>query len=136
MTGKRFHLPTEAEWEYAARGGKWSKGYKYSGGNKFEEVAWIMSNSGGVTHPVGQKSPNELGLYDMSGNVWEWCQDCYDNYSSELQTNPLGLSGSYRVNRGGGWSYNATDCRVSRRSANNPKSTDRDLGLRLAISAF
>ena len=133
LTGKSFCLPTEAQWEYAARGGKWSRGHTYSGGNNIEDVAWIVSNSGGVTHPVGQKSPNELGLYDMSGNVWEWCQDCYDNYSSVQQTNPLGSSGSYRVNRGGGWSYNAADCRVSRRSANNPTSTDRDLGLRLVL---
>ena len=103
MTGKTFRLPTEAEWEYAARGGNQSKGYKYSGSNTLDNVAWYY-NSGGKTHPVGQKQPNELGLYDMSGNVWEWCQDWYGSYSSSSQTNPTGpSSGSYRVLRGGDW---------------------------------
>lgn len=103
MTGKTFRLPTEAEWEYAARGGNKSKGYKYSGSNTLDNVGWYY-NSGGKTHPVGQKQPNELGLYDMSGNVWEWCQDWYGSYSSSSQTNPTGpSSGSYRVLRGGDW---------------------------------
>ena len=104
LTGKTFRLPTEAQWEYAARGGNKSKGYKYSGSNNIDEVAWYCNNSGGSTHPVGTKSPNELGIYDMSGNVWEWCQDWYGKYSKDSQTNPQGpSSGSNRVRRGGSY---------------------------------
>ncbi len=104
MTGKQYRLPTEAEWEYAARGGNKGGGYKYAGSNTLGDVAWYKSNSGSTTHPVGQKSPNELGLYDMSGNVLEWCQDWYGDYGSGSQTNPTGPStGSRRVRRGGFW---------------------------------
>ncbi len=121
LTGENFRLPTEAEWEYAARGGNKSKGYKYSGSNNINDVAWFWENSGDrvlsgewdadkvinnncKTHIVGTKSPNELGIYDMSGNVDEWCQDWYGDYSSGSQTNPQGpSSGSYRVSRGGSW---------------------------------
>lgn len=104
-TGKTFRLPTEAEWEYAARGGRKSQGLKYAGSNDIDEVAWYDGNSGNKTHPVKQKAANELGLYDMSGNVREWCQDWYaGSYSSSPQTNPTGpSSGSGRVSRGGGW---------------------------------
>ena len=134
-TGKRFRLPTEAEWEFAARGGKKSKGYKYSGSNNLNKVAWYDDNSNSKTHTVGTKIPNELGIYDMSGNVWEWCSDLYDNYSSSWQTNPTGLSsGSGRVRRGGSWYGVASLCRSSRRASRDPGSRSIDLGLRLVLS--
>ncbi len=133
ITGKRFRLPTEAEWEYAARGGH-SGGYKYSGSNNINDVAWYNDNSGSTTHPVAIKQPNELGLYDMSGNVWEWCSDWYGDYSSSAQSNPTGpSSGSYRVFRGGSWSYFARHCRVSSRSSLSLDLRDFSLGLRLAL---
>ena len=133
QTGKKFRLPTEAEWEYAARGGNQSKGYKYSGSNSISDVAWYDDNSGDKTHPVGQKTPNELGIYDMSGNVWEWCQDWYGDYSSSSQTNPTGpSSGSYRVLRGGSWNNGARNCRVSNRGSYNPDSRSYRSGFRLA----
>ena len=133
LTGQTFRLPTEAEWEYAARGGSQSKGYKYSGSNTIRRVAWYTSNSSSATHPVKTKAANELGLYDMSGNVWEWCSDWYGFYSSSAQTNPTGASsGSYRVLRGGCWYYNARNCRVSCRGSNAPSYRYYDIGLRLA----
>ena len=134
LTGKNFRLPTEAEWEYAARGGNKSKGYKYAGSNNLSDVAWYSDNSSSKTHPVKQKQANELGLYDMSGNVWEWCQDWFGNYSSGSQTNPSGPStGSYRVYRGGSWSINARYCRVSYRNHSAPTLCSHNLGLRLAL---
>ena len=134
LTGKRFRLPTEAEWEYAARGGNRSRGYKYAGSDNLGSVAWYTDNSSSQTHPVGQKSPNELGLYDMSGNVWEWCQDWKGNYSSNAQTNPAGpSSGGVRVNRGGGWGSGARGCRSSYRFDSLPSLPYNDLGLRLAL---
>ena len=134
MTGKSFRMPTEAEWEFAARGGNRSNHYKYSGSNNLSSVAWYGDNSGSKTHPVGQKSPNELGLYDMSGNVWEWCADRYGDYTSSAQTNPKGPSnGSYRVHRGGSWNDDARDCRVSYRDSGSPSYSINDLGLRLAL---
>jgi formylglycine-generating enzyme required for sulfatase activity len=133
-TGKNFRLPTEAEWEYAARGGKKSRGYKYSGGNTLGSVAWYGDNSGNKTHTVKTKSPNELGLYDMSGNVWEWCQDWYGNYNSGSQTNPQGpSSGSSRALRGGGWDNIAWSCRVSSRYINYPGIRFYYYGFRLAL---
>ena len=134
LNGKHFALPTEAQWEFAARGGKQNHDYKYSGSNTISDVAWYYDNSGSTTHAVGKKTLNELGLYDMSGNVWEWCSDWYVSYGSSAQTNPTGpSSGSYRVCRGGSWSYNARGCRVSNRNDNTPEYTRYDLGLRLAL---
>ncbi len=134
QTGQHFRLPTEAEWEYAARGGSKSNGYKFSGSNTIGDVAWYDGNSGSKTHPVKQKGVNELGLYDMSGNVWEWCQDWYGSYSSSAQSNPTGASsGFYRVYRGGSWLYDARFCRVSSRFLNTPSNRLSDLGFRLAL---
>ena len=135
MTGRMFRLPTEAEWEYAARGGKESRGYQYSGSSNISDVAWYDENSGSKTHPVGTKQANELGIYDMTGNVWEWCSDWYSSYSSSSQTNPTGSdSGSARVSRGGGWNCNASYCRLSVRFYYTPDFRLDILGLRLALS--
>ena len=134
LTGQNFRLPTEAEWEYAARGGSKSRGDKYSGSNNVDDVAWYYSNSGRQTHDVATKQPNELGLYDMSGNVWEWCQDWYGNYTEGVQVDPAGpTSGSYRVPRGGGWYSGAGDCRVAGRTGHGADRRDNGLGLRLAL---
>ncbi len=134
LTGLNFSLPTEAQWEYAARGGNKSQGYTYSGGNDIESVAWYKNNASEETHPVGQKAPNELGLYDMSGNVYEWCQDWYGDYSSNSQTDPTGPStGSLRVLRGVCWGDGAWYCRVSFRCNGTPDYSNNGLGLRLAL---
>ena len=131
ITGKTFRLPTEAEWEYAARGGNKSKGYKYSGSNTIGDVAWYYANSSS-THQVGTKQANELGIYDMSGNVWEWCSDWYGSYSSSAQTDPTGpTSGSNRVLRGGRWCDDARDCRVSFRLSRTPSARYYFSGFRL-----
>ena len=135
MTGRKFRLPTEAEWEYAARGGKKSRGYQYSGSSNISDVAWYYGNSGGKTHPVGTKQSNELGLYDMTGNVLEWCQDLYGSYVSSSQTNPSGAnSGSDRVYRGGSWCFFARNCRSSCRSNFAPDFRGNSQGLRLVLS--
>ena len=108
-----YRIPTEAEWEYAARGGKRSKGYKFAGGDN----GWNLDNSGYKTHPVGKRSANEIGLYDMSGNIWEWCWDWYGSYSSSSQRDPKGPdSGSYRVKRGGSWFVPASSCQSASRN--------------------
>ena len=138
ITGRTFRLPTEAEWEYAARGGNKSQGYKYSGSNTIGDVAWYTSNSSSMTHPVGTKAPNELGIYDMSGNVWEWCSDRYGSYSSSSQTNPTGpTSGSNRVIRGGSWGNDARrNCRVSNRGTYSPVHRDSYVGFRLVCESL
>lgn len=134
-TGKKYRLPTEAEWEYAARGGLQNRGYKYAGSNNIGEVAWYDDNSSSKTHAVGGKKPNELGIYDMSGNVYEWCSDWYGNYSAGSQRNPQGpTSGTYRVLRGGSWYFGASNCRVSNRSISGPDLRYYSYGFRLAVS--
>lgn len=132
MTGQRFRLPTEAEWEYAARGGNQSRGRQYSGAYSLDNCAWYTDNSGSKTHSVATKQANELGIYDMSGNVWEWCQDWYGSYSSNAVTNPTGpASGSCRVHRGGSWRSDARRCRVALRNGYTPGNRYNNLGLRL-----
>jgi formylglycine-generating enzyme required for sulfatase activity len=137
-TGKHWRLPTEAEWEYAARGGE--KGAKdhfiYAGSNDLDEVGWYYANSGSKTHPVGGKKPNQLGLYDMSGNVWEWCADWYGNYPEGPLNDPTGpAEGSGRVLRGGSWFGDARFCRVSNRGGLDPGDRGHDLGFRVAASS-
>jgi len=133
-TGKNYRLPTQAEFEYAARGGNKSKGFKYSGSNRVDDVAWHQGNSGNKTHPVGTKAPNELGIYDMSGNVYEWCSDWFGDYSSAAQTNPTGVAtGSHRVIRCGSWANDAYDCRVSDRFSKTPDHRRNYIGFRLVI---
>lgn len=137
ITGKTFRLPTEAEWEFAARGGTKTQTNKYAGSNTISEVAWYDANYNNPyygTKTVAIKERNELGLYDMSGNVGEWCQDWYGSYSSSSQTNPKGPSnGSARVIRGGGWNSFARDCRVSFRDSRGVTETNYAVGLRLAM---
>lgn len=134
LTGQNFRLPTEAEWEFAARGGNKSNSCKYSGSNAVDKVAWYGNNSDSTTHPVATKQANELGLYDMSGNVWEWCSDWYDYYTDFTQINPKGAkNGTYRVLRGGAWSSTIESIRVSSRNCIKPSYSSYDLGLRLAL---
>lgn len=136
-TGKRYNLPTEAQWEFAAKGGNQSRGYKFSGGNSILFVGWFKNSSGGKTHEVATKKPNELGLYDMSGNVWEWCLDWYDGdyYASSPSNNPKGPnSGADRVARGGSFKSSANGCRVADRSNLYPSGRENGLGFRVALS--
>lgn len=146
LTGMKFRLPTEAEWEYAARGGNKSMGYKYSGSNDLNEVAWYDGNAQDIPyddpnygpHPVGSVQPNELGIYDMSGNVNEWCQDWWDYYSADPQVNPTGPEQpnsdmDARMIRGGSWKHPATDCRVSMRYGYRGTERDNSQGFRLAL---
>ena len=134
LTGQQFRFPTEAEWEFAAKGGRKSKGYTYAGRNTIGGVAWYTDNSDSKSHEVKTKAANELGLYDMSGNVWEWCADWYGGYSSGVQTNPAGpASGSRRVLRGGSWGIAAKYCRVDIRGCLFPGNDENYVGFRLAL---
>ena len=135
ITGEHFRLPTEAEWEFAARGGNKSHHFQYAGSNDLDEVAWYSANAGDGTHVVGTKAPNELNLYDMSGNVMEWCQDWYEAYNSSAATNPTGPdTGSYKTRRGGSWRFEPVQCRVSCRILyGSPSSRGDSLGFRLAL---
>ncbi len=134
-SGLKFRLPTEAEWEYAACGGQQSQGYSYSGSNDANMVAWHRGNANGAMHPVAKRVPNELGLYDMSGNVWEWCSDWYGIYPTESVTNPTGpATGSKRVVRGGSFTYDAEFSRCKTRNYLPETNQSLAVGLRLAIS--
>ena len=133
LTGRKFRLPTEAEWEYAARGGHKSKGYKYSGSNNIDEVAWYDGNSGNKTHPVKGKKANELGLYDMSGNVWEWCNDWYVDYGKQGDFIPKNTEGYCHVLRGGDRDCDARHCRVSNRGGRASDYRSNSIGFRLVL---
>ena len=133
LTGMKFRLPTEAEWEYAARGGNFSKGKRYAGSDNIDTVAWYNENCNSPRQ-VGLMDMNELGLFDMSGNVWEWCQDWKDNYSDNIQSNPSGPANGYnRMFRGGSYLCTADECRITYRGYYPPYSRRFDLGLRLAL---
>jgi sulfatase modifying factor 1 len=137
LIGLTCRLPTEAEWEYAARGGNKSKAFIYSGSNNIDDVAWYDGNAGGNTHPVGQKQPNELGLYDMTGEAWEWCNDWYDEtyYRYGPSRNPQGAStGSLRVIRGGSWRSSPVGCRVVGRNYDLPDYRSSGIGFRYVVS--
>ena len=139
LNGMKFRLPTEAEWEFAARGGNKRKGWQYSGdfvsGKTLKDYAWYKDNSDSKTHPCGNKYGNELGLYDMSGNVWEWCQDGYGDYSSSAQTNPvLATSSTHKVLRGGSWRRNTTSCRTTDRLYDLSGVKMDEYGFRLVLS--
>jgi formylglycine-generating enzyme required for sulfatase activity len=138
LTGKSYRLPTEAEWEYAARGGQESRGSRYAGTNNINFVAWYSGNSGNKTHPVGQLEPNELGLYDMSGNVWEWTYNWFDFYTDTPTPadNPSGPeSGDFRIVRGGSWYGYIGGSRVACRGSDDPSNKRSYIGFRVAHSA-
>lgn len=128
MTNIQFSLPTEEEWEYAARGGQKSQGFRYAGSDNLDEVAWYRKNSGRHTHPVGEKKPNELGLYDMCGNVWEWTQTPAHSYATNIE-----IGGNMIIRRGGSWCHEAKNCRVSHRHVSDHTKKTSGLGLRVAI---
>jgi formylglycine-generating enzyme required for sulfatase activity len=137
-TGMNYRLPTEAEWEYAARGGSLSRGYRYSGSNNVDTVAWKDGNAGNKAHPIGRKMPNELGIYDMSGNIYEWCSDWYspDYYRNSSRVNPQGPDeGIKRVIRGGSWYFDSSGLRVAEREGANPDFRYGYIGFRLCRSA-
>lgn len=132
LTGKKYRLPTEAEWEYAARGGIYNSGNIFSGNNILNSYGWYYSNSESIIHNIGKKLPNELGIYDMSGNVREWCCDWYGAYTMVEETNPIGSEiGMLKTNRGGGWASPSDNCRNSYRQADTPDTKAKDLGFRL-----
>jgi formylglycine-generating enzyme required for sulfatase activity len=131
--GSKFSLPTEAQWQYAAKGGRQTHNYTYSGSNTIGDVAWYYDNAS-TSHAVGTKAANELGIYDMSGNVREWCSDWYGSTYPTGTNNPVGAtSGSYRVTRGGSWDYGASDCTVSYRYNNTPTNRSIHLGFRVVL---
>lgn len=135
LTGMNFRLPTEAEWEFAARGGNYCKGHKFSGGSSIAKVGWCAENSGMETHDVKSRDANELGIYDMSGNVAEWCNDWKGPYDSSIKVNPQGADmGIYRVLRGGSWVDNAFQCRIIARDSAKPEYAYKGNGLRLVLS--
>lgn len=136
LTGKQFRLPTEAEWEYAARGAKKTKSLQFCGSIYVDHVAWYKSNSRGTLNPVGAMDKNEMGFHDMGGNVWEWCQDGHFTYPVEAQKDPCPEADSTRtyVIRGGGWNSGQSDCRYTSRSSYSATSNNADIGLRLAIT--
>ena len=133
MTSLSFRLPTEAQWEYAARGGNKSQHYRYSGSNAVDEVAWHKENANGTVHPVGSRQPNELGLFDMSGNLWEWCLDTYGEYPATPQTNPVANSGNKFVLRGGSWTYLPSYCRVTCRDSYSDDNASISVGFRVCL---
>jgi len=136
QTGKCFRLPTEAEWEYASKGGNKRNDFKYAGSNSLANVAWYSDNSNSSSHPVKSKTPNAIGLFDMSGNVWEWCQDWYGYYNNNIETNPIGpADGSKRVVRGGSWYSNSSYCRVTKRYKIDPGYRDTCYGFRLVLDS-
>lgn len=134
-TGKQYRLPTEAEWEYAAKGGQLSKNYKYSGSNNIDDVAWYDGNSKKRTHDVGSKKPNELGIYDMSGNVYEWCSSVYSDYNNnaDIKDSLNFLFDTERVFRGGSWIKGAEFCRNSNRGSGKQKNKTFFIGFRLVL---
>lgn len=134
LTGENFSLPTEAQWEYAARGGNLSLYNLYSGSDSIDDVAWYSNNSLGCTHEVGSKRPNQLGIYDMSGNVFEWCEDNYNMYTSEEVSNPISHGGIFEVLRGGGWNSSKTNCRISYRNTAYKSVKHSYYGFRLALN--
>ena len=133
-TGKKFRLPTEAEWEYAARGGSKSKGYVYSGSNTASDAGWVVENSKGTVQPVAQKKPNELGLYDMTGNAWEWCSDYLANYETISADNSKAQPKIFVIRRGGSWADRVYTARTTYRIGNSPRRSYHSLGFRLALS--
>jgi formylglycine-generating enzyme required for sulfatase activity len=133
LTRLSFQLPSEAQWEYAARGGSYSQHYHYSGSDDVDDVAWHNGNAGGILHSVGEKQPNELGLYDMSGNVWEWCLDTYGPYSSLALENPVSMSGDLFVLRGGSWAYLPGYSRVTCRDSYDGNASSVSVGFRVSL---
>ena len=133
MTGLAFGLPSEAQWEFAARGGNQSQQYRFSGSNHVDEVAWHHDNSDAMLHPVGEKQPNELGLYDMSGNLWEWCLDAYGPYSETPQANPVSYDGDKFVLRGGAWAYLSAYCRTTCRDGYDGDAVSVSVGFRVVM---
>lgn len=136
LTGRRFSLPTEAQWEYAARGGHKAPKQQtpYVGSANIGSVCWYDHNASAKPHPVAQKQPNVLGIYDMSGNVWEWCLDWYDDYSSAPQTDPTGAAkGTMRVSRGGSWCNGSRFSRLSNRDSSFPNASNDCLGFRVVV---